>query len=381
MPTQEQRRLDEAREKKAGWKRWGPYLSERQWGTVREDYSDDGNAWSYLSHDQARSRAYKWGEDGIAGISDDKQRLCWALALWNGDDPIIKESLFGLTNAEGNHGEDVKEYYFYLDGHAHARIYDVFVEFAKAGPEDILIKISVANRGPAAATLHVLPHIWFRNTWWMNADAPRPALRQASSAAGALVIEAMHPDLGTRFLYAEGADDALFTENETNSERLFGSPNATPFVKDGINDAIVHGRPDAVNPDKTGTKSAVHYTLTVGPGETKEIRLRLSDVPPSGMPPFGDAFEQDFAARKAEADAFYISITPAELKADQASVMRQALAGMMWTKQYYFFDLDRWLAEHGAHPMEGGMRQSRNSEWYHMVNDDIISVPDKWEYL
>ncbi|MFC1466584.1 MAG: glucosidase [Candidatus Brachytrichaceae bacterium NZ_4S206] len=425
MTTREQQRLNEARAQKADWKKWGPYLSERQWGTVREDYSDNGDAWNYFSHDQARSRAYKWGEDGIAGICDDKQRLCWALALWNGQDPILKERLFGLTNAEGNHGEDVKEYYFYLDStptHSYMkylykypqraypyedlvktnarrtraemeyelldtgifdddRYYDVFVEFAKAAPEDILIEISVANRGPDSATLHVLPHLWFRNTWWMAPDAPRPSLRQIAHVNGRLVIEATHPDLGARYLYAEDAGEALFTENETNTERLFGQPNATPFVKDGINDAIVHGRREAVNPNKTGTKSAVHYALTIGPGETKVIRLRLSDAPPSdGDTPFGDAFDEILAARKSEADAFYASITPPSLDADQTNVMRQALAGMLWTKQYYFFDVDRWLEERHAHPILGGTRPSRNRDWYHMVNNDIISMPDKWEY-
>ncbi|QSA97779.1 glucosidase [Methylococcus sp. EFPC2] len=423
--TREQVRLDEAREKKIAWKKWGPYLSERQWGTVREDYSDDGNAWSYFSHDQARSRAYKWGEDGIAGISDDRQGLCWSLAVWNGQDPIIKERLFGLTNAEGNHGEDVKEYYFYVDStptHSYMkylykypqraypyedivqtnaartrtemeyelldtgvfegdRYYDIFVEFAKAAPEDILIKISVANRGPDTATLHVLPHLWFRNTWWLNPEAPRPALRELPNKGEALVVEASHPDLGVRYLYAEGAGEFLFTENETNAERLFGVPNPTPYVKDGINDAVVHGRREKVNPDLVGTKAAAHYELTVAPGETEVIRLRLSDVAPSAdQGPFTREYEQTFASRKQEADEFYTAITPPKLNADQANVLRQALAGMLWTKQYYYFDLDHWLEEHEANPILGGRRQFRNREWYHMVNSDIISMPDKWEY-
>jgi hypothetical protein len=424
-PNQEQGRLEQARDRKVPWKKWGPYLSERQWGTVREDYSDNGDAWGYFSHDQSRSRAYKWGEDGIAGISDDKQQLCWALGLWNGQDPIIKERLFGLTNAEGNHGEDVKEYYFYLDStptHSYMkylykypqraypyddlvrtngqrtragmeyelldtgifdddRYFDVFVEFAKATPEDILIKISVANRGPETATLHVLPHLWFRNTWWMKPDASKPALRELPKTGDVLVIEATHPVLGTRYLHAEGAGTLLFTENESNTERLWGAPNGSNYVKDGINYAVVHGQGDKVNPDRVGTKSAAQYEMSVGPGETRVIRLRLTDAPPmAGKRPFDAEFERIMTSRKQDADEFYTGITPPSLNADQANVMRQALAGMLWTKQYYFFDLDRWLEEHGAHPMVGGQRQFRNREWYHMVNDDIISMPDKWEY-
>jgi hypothetical protein len=427
----EQQRLDESRRDNVPWKKWGPYLSERQWGTVREDYSDNGDAWNYFSHDQSRSRAYKWGEDGIAGISDDKQRVCWALALWNGKDPIIKERMFGLTNSEGNHGEDVKEYYFYLDStptHSYMkylykypqraypyvdliqtnrrrtrnemeyelidtgifdddRYFDVFIEFAKDVPEDILIKISVANRGPDTATLHVLPHLWFRNTWWMNPnpDLPRPALRAVDGPKDVRVIEASHPELGTRYLYAEGASELLFTENETNTEWLWRTPNATKYVKDGVNDYIVHGLHDKVNPNQTGTKSAAHYEISVGPGETKVIRMRLTDVPPSegqqqGQRWFHEKYEQIFATRIKEADEFYTSISPPALNADQINVMRQALAGMLWTKQYYFFDLDLWLREHNANPAMGGTRQFRNRDWYHMVNDDVISMPDKWEY-
>ena len=318
--TVEHRRLEEAREQKIPWKKWGPYLSERQWGTVREDYSDSGDAWNYFSHDQARSRAYRWGEDGLAGISDDHQYLCFALALWNGKDPILKERLFGLTNSEGNHGEDVKEYYFYLDstpthsymkylykypqsaypyadivdtsGHRGRhepeyelldtgvfdddRYFDVFVEYAKAAAEDILIQITVCNRGPQPATVHVLPTVWFRRVWSSVGNAPRPVLRQADPG----VIAASHPDLGQRFLYCEGAATLLVTENETNNERLFHNANRSPYVKDGINDYIVHGHQDAVNPEKTGTKAAVHYPLTVGAGESRTIRLRLSDAAP-----------------------------------------------------------------------------------------------------
>ena len=309
----EQKRLEEARNETASWKKWGPYLSERQWGTVREDYSDDGNAWDYFSHDQARSRAYRWGEDGLAGLSDDKQLLCFALALWNGQDPILKERLFGLTNSEANHGEDVKEYYFYLDStptHSYMkylykypqaaypyhnlvatnrgrsrqdfeyelidtgvfdedRYFDVFVEYAKASPEDILVQITICNRGAEAATLHVLPTVWFRNTWSWGGAVPRPELRQEGHGEAGGVIAASHPKLGQRFFFAEGAAELLFTENETNTERLFGSPNRTPYVKDGINNYIVHGRQDAVNPEKKGTKASAHYRLTVGAGESK----------------------------------------------------------------------------------------------------------------
>src|SRR5262245_50996692 len=320
----EQQRLVEARERGVLWRKWGPYLSERQWGTVREDYSEDGNAWDYFSHDQARSRAYHWGEDGLAGFSDDKQFLCFSLALWNGNDPILKERLFGLTNSEANHGEDVKEYYFYLDStptHSYMkylykypqaaypyanlietnrsrgrqdfeyelidtgvfeenRYFDVFVEYAKAGPEDILVQITVCNRGPEAATLHVLPTVWFRNVWSWEEGAPRPELHQDGDSA----IAVKHPDLGEWFFYAEGAQALLFTENETNNERLFGSSNRTPYVKDGINNCIVHGRQDAVNPEMKGTKASAHYSLTVGAGQSQTLRLRLSDVTPVAAP-------------------------------------------------------------------------------------------------
>ena len=421
--TREQQRLAEAREQSVPWKRWGPYLSERQWGTVREDYSADGNAWDYFSHDQARSRAYRWGEDGIAGISDDKQTLCFALALWNGKDPIVKERLFGLTNSEGNHGEDVKEYYFYLDStptHSYMkclykypqaaypyallvdtnkkrsrqemeyelldtgvfdddRYFDVFVEYAKAGPEDILIRISAANRGPAPATLHVLPTLWFRNTWTWSAGAVKPLLKDAGSATGATVISASHPEFGDRRLYCEGEPTLLFTENETNNKRLFGTENATPYVKDAFNEYLVHRRHEAVNPGRTGTKAAASYRMTVAAGQTGVIRLRLTGAQ-AGATPFGSAFDETFAARLREADEFYRSITPPSSTEDEARVMRQAFAGMLWTKQYYFFDADRWLEEHQAHPLHGQTRQIRNREWYHMVNDHVISMPDKWEY-
>jgi hypothetical protein len=423
--TAEQQRLNESRLGKHPWKLWGPYLSERQWGTVREDYSDDGNAWNYFTHDQARARAYKWGEDGIAGLSDDQQRLCWALALWNGKDPILKERLFGLANAEANHGEDVKEYYFYLDStptHSWMRFlykypqaaypyedlvktnasrsrtemeyelldtgifdddryYDVFVEYAKAGPEDLLIQIGVANRGPEAATLHLLPQLWFRDTWWLRPDEPRPVLRAVTGPSGDSAVQAVHPALGAYFLYAEGAQALLFTENESNQERLWGQPNPQPYVKDAFHRYLVGGEADAVNPAQTGTKSAAHYVLNVGAGETVSVRLRLTTAAPEAKyRPFGADYGKAFAARRAEADAFYSAITPRSLGPDQTLVMRQALAGMLWTKQYYFFDLDRWLEERGANPVSGGKRHSRNREWVHMLNGHIISMPDKWEY-
>ena len=427
--TAEHTRLQEAREQQVPWKKWGPYLSERQWGTVREDYSDSGNAWDCFTHDDARSRAYRWGEDGLGGISDDRQLLCFALALWNGQDPILKERLFGLTNSEGNHGEDVKEYYFYLDStptHSYMkylykypqsaypydqlvaanqgrsrneleyelldtglfdqdRYFDVFVEYAKASPEDVLIQISVHNRGPEPATLHVLPTVWFRNVWSWGGNPPRPVLRQAAAGDGGGVIAASHPELGERFFYAEGSPALLFTENETNTERLFDTANRTPYVKDGINNAIVHGRQDAVNAEKTGTKASVHYLLTVGAGECQTLRLRLSDAAPAASKstrggPF-DSFDGLMKARRQEADEFYASVIPSSLNADAANVMRQALAGMLWSKQFYYYDVDKWLEERGANPFKRGRRMApRNEHWHHMYNADILSMPDKWEY-
>mgnify|MGYP002409334032 FL=1 len=423
--TSEGQRLLEIRDGGIPWRRWGPYLSERQWGTVREDYGEDGNSWAYFTHDQARSRAYRWGEDGIAGISDDAQRLCFALAFWNGADPILKERLFGLTNGEGNHGEDVKEYYYYLDNtptHSYMkylyrypqaafpyndlvetnrqrnrydleyelidtgifdgdRYFDVFVEYAKESPEDILVQITVHNRGPGEASLHVLPTLWFRNTWWQDGGAEKPSLKKTEGPPGTSVIAAGHPDLGQRYLYCEGAPELLFTENETNTERLFGIPSASPFVKDGINNYIVEGRTDAVNPDGFGTKSSAHYRLTLGPGEVQRIRLRLNQTPPSGEEaPFGKPFENVLSQRKQEADAFYDNITPPSVGPDAANVMRQALSGMLWTKQYYLYEVDRWLREHGSDAAAGQQISIRNNSWFHMVNADIISMPDKWEY-
>ncbi len=424
-PTSEQARLAEAREQGVPWKRWGPYLSERQWGTVREDYSADGNAWDYFSHDQARSRAYRWGEDGIAGFSDDKQRLCFALALWNGRDPILKERMFGLTNSEGNHGEDVKEYYYYVDStptHAYMkylykypqaaypygdlvatnrargrkdpeyelidtgvfdddRYFDVFVEYAKADPEDVLVQISAVNRGPDPAPLHVLPTLWFRNTWSGTPDGARPGLRAANGPGGRRAVAAVHADLGEWWLHCDGAPTLLFTENETNLARLFGGENRTPFVKDAFHAYLIDGRREAVNPAGTGTKAGAHYAMDVGAGETAVIRLRLHRAD-GGAPRAvsGKAFDDVVAARRSEADAFYAAITPPSVSADEALVMRQALAGMLWGKQYYAFDADRWLEEHSAHPLHGQARELRNRDWYHMVNDHVISMPDKWEY-
>jgi hypothetical protein len=421
---QEAARLEQARSSKTPWRKWGPYLSERQWGTVREDYSQDGNAWDYFTHDQARSRAYHWGEDGLAGVSDDKQRLCFSLGLWNGKDPILKERIFGLTNSEANHGEDAKEYYFYLDStptHSYMkylykypqaafpygdlieknrqrnrgdmeyelldtgifnedRYFDVFVEYAKQNPEDLLIQISVSNRGPEPATLHVLPTLWFRNTWTWWPGTPKPSLKQVPGQKEVQIIAASHADLGERYLYCEGDVPILFTENETNNKRIFGTDNASPYVKDGINDYVVQGNQNAVNPEKRGTKSAAHYELNVGAGTTAVIRMRLSDLPPTAWSDPFKSFAEIMQTRHAEADEFYQAITPERVSKDEALVMRQALAGMLWSKQYFFFDVDLWLKEHGQDPMKPGGRFMRNSEWFHMVNQHIISMPDKWEY-
>ena len=425
----EQIRIEEARLKKVPWKKWGPYLSERQWGTVREDYSVSGDAWNYFTHDQARSRTYRWGEDGLAGISDDRQRLCFALAVWNEKDPILKERLFGLSNAEGNHGEDVKEYYFYLDStptHSYMkylykypqasfpydklvatnrdrgrdepeyelldtgvfdqdRYFDLFVEYAKASPEDMLIQITVHNRGPEPATLHLLPTLWFRNDWSWGQDVARPGLRQLAQDEIGGIVTLSHRDFGKRFFYAHGAETLLFTENETNTQRLFGTTNPTPYVKDGIGNFIVHGEKGAVNPEKQGTKVSAHYPLTLGAGESRTIRLRLSDEPVEDSPKalgglFGKAFESVFKARLREADEFYGAVIPPSLSPDAASVMRQALAGMLWSKQFFFYDVDKWLKQHGFQAYKANERSIRNDRWAHMVNADVISMPDKWEY-
>ncbi|PIG93661.1 glucosidase [Gloeocapsopsis sp. IPPAS B-1203] len=416
--TQEEIRLEAALKHEAHWRRWGPYLSDRQWGTVREDYSSDGAAWDYFTHDQARSRAYRWGEDGIAGISDNHQRLCFAIALWNGEDAILKERLFGLTGSEGNHGEDVKEYYFYLDNtptHSYMkalykyphqafpytqlvaenrrrnrrepefelldtgifddnRYFDVFVEYAKQTAEDILIQIQVVNRG-TAATLHVLPTLWFRNTWSWGGEEIKPIL-QKFDRHGLSALAAFHPTLGKRYLYCQGETELLFTENETNTERLFNFPNAT-YVKDGINDYIVQGR-ETVNRD-SGTKAAACYLLNIGAGETRTIRLRLSDVP-NLTSPFR-TFDTTFSIRQQEADEFYQRITPCPLSEDMRHIQRQAFAGMLWSKQYYHYIVEDWLkGDLAAPPPPPDRKRARNHQWFHLYSDDILSMPDKWEY-
>lgn len=414
--TEEAKRLLEDRERTAYWKRWGPYLSERAWGTVREDYSADGCAWEYFPHDHARSRAYRWGEDGLAGISDRHQFLCFAIALWNGRDPILKERAFGLTANEGNHGEDVKDYYFYLDAtptHSYMkylykypqaefpyarlveenrsrdrsqpefelldtsvfdedRTFDVFVEYAKGDPEDICIRITVVNRGPEAATLDLLPTLWFRNTWsWGGAD-PKPGLYRGAEGT----IEAQHFYLGSRRLVCEPPHDLLFTDNETNTQRLFGFPNASPYVKDAFHDTVVHGASDAINPEHSGTKAAARYRLLLGPGETRVIRLRLTDGAANL-----DGFDEIFAARQAEADAFYAPLAPEDASEDARLVQRQAFAGLLWSKQFYYYDVQTWLRGDPGQPPPPPQRLcGRNRQWTHLYNDEVMSMPDKWEF-
>jgi Mannosylglycerate hydrolase MGH1-like glycoside hydrolase domain len=419
--TAEERRLRAAQ---AGvpWRAWGPYLSERQWGTVREDYSDGGDAWSYFTHDQARSRAYRWGEDGLAGISDDKQRLCLAVALWNERDPIIKERLFGLTNAEGNHGEDVKEYYFYVDNvptHSYQRYlykypqkefpyndlvaanrersrqefeyelintgvfdeqdyFDVVVEHVKAAPEDVYCRVTVHNRSDNDAVLRVLPTLWFRNTWSWTDDEPKPLLTRVAGEYP--VVRAEHHQLGTYYLYAEKQATLLFCENETNMPRVFGEEPRTRFPKDGIGDHILHGA-DTVNPAETGTKAAAHTRLDVPAGGRATVSVRLSREAPANLASPFDGADELFETRRAEADEFYDAITPPSVTDDAKAVMRQALAGMLWSKQCYYFDVDRWLRERGAHPLRMPVKRgTRNESWFHMFNHDVVSMPDKWEY-
>jgi len=425
--TAEERRLEESLDRKTHWKRWGPYVSERAWGTVREDYSAGGTAWDYFSHDHARSRAYRWNEDGLAGICDRHQMMCFALALWNGRDPILKERIFGLTGSEGNHGEDVKEYYFYLDStptHSYMkylykypqaefpyarlveenrsrdkhsaefelldtgafndnRNFDVFVEYAKVDAEDILIKITASNRGPEAARIHLLPTVWFRNRWsWGDNDDAKPVARNASSENGPARIELEHFMLGHRWLYCEGAPELLFTENETNTQRLFNSANTSPYVKDAFHNYVIHGKQDAVNPEQTGTKAAAHYAPIVGPGGSATIRLRLTNQEIKGNPKmFGKEFELVFAARQQEADEFYATVIPQDLSADARNVMRQAFAGMLWSKQFYHYVVKQWLEgdpKTSAPPQE--RLKGRNHQWPNLYNADVISMPDKWEY-
>jgi hypothetical protein len=425
--TKEEERLQESRERTAHWKRWGPYLSERAWGTVREDYSPQGTAWDHLPHDHARSKAYRWNEDGLAGLSDRHQRICFAIALWNGRDPILKERLFGLTGNEGNHGEDVKEYYFYLDStptHSYMkylykypqaafpyaelvaenrrrdkrspeyelldtgvfnedRYFDVLVEYAKASPEDILVRIRVTNRGPEAAHLHVLPTIWFRNTWSWDHDAPRPLLRRAKGEERKEVIELNDPSYGRRWLYCEGAPQLLFTENETNARRLYGAENGAPYAKDGINEYLVQGVKEAVNPAQEGTKASAYYPLIIGPGETATVRLRLADrEKPNGHGEvFGAWFNRIVSERQTEADAFYATVIPQELSPDAQRVARQAFGGLLWSKQFYHYVVEPWLkGDPGQPPPPPERRSGRNHQWTHLHNADVISMPDKWEY-
>jgi hypothetical protein len=429
--TPEHERLQQSQERSAHWKRWGPYLSERAWGTVREDYSPYGTAWDYLPHDHARSKAYRWGEDGLGGICDRHQYICFALALWNGRDPILKERLFGLTGSEGNHGEDVKEYYYYLDStptHSYMkylykypqvefpyarlvgenrrrgrsapeyelidtgvfdddRYFDVYVEYAKASPEDMLMRLTIINRASEAAALDLLPTLWFRNTWVWQPGAQRPSLHRYEAPFSSLVpstyaiVEAENDSYGKRWLYCEGTPTLLFTENETNTERLYGVPNASPYVKDSINDHIVHGKQEAINPAQVGTKVAAHYHLMVGAGETVSVQLRLSNRGPEDLLPFGEAFTEVFEQRKREADEFYTTIISPGLAEDAANVQRQAFAGMLWSKQFYYYDIKTWLAgDPGQPPPPAERRSRRNREWTHLYNADVISMPDKWEY-
>ncbi|MGB7022776.1 MAG: hypothetical protein WBD73_03180 [Candidatus Acidiferrales bacterium] len=430
----EQQRIEESRQRKVHWKRWGPYLSERQWGTVREDYSPNGDAWEYFPHDHARSRVYRWGEDGIAGFCDRHQRICFALALWNERDAILKERLFGLNNREGNHGEDVKEYYFYLDATPTSsylkclykypqaafpykqllaenrqrtredpefelmdtgifdenRYFDVFVEYAKASAEDILIRISAVNRGPEAAPLHLLPTLWFRNTWAWGGAVRQAGAERIPSPAGTAIIEFHQSDYGTRWLIAEGAPELLFTENETNTELLYNFRNQAPYVKDGIHNYMVHGKKDAVNPAQTGTKVAAHYPIQLKPGANTFIRLRLTDQSPLSQPGkdkstvvdfFGAEFEATFNERIKEADEFYAGRAEQKMSDDARLAQRQAFAGLLWGKQSYHYEVRRWLLGDPTQPPPPPERLTgRNHQWVHVYNADVISMPDKWEY-
>jgi hypothetical protein len=419
----ERRRLQESDDKRAPWKRWGPYVSERAWGTVREDYSADGDAWHYFPFEQAHARAYRWNEDGIAGVCDRQQHICFALALWNGRDPILKERLFGLSGPQGNHGEDVKEQYYYLDStptHSYMkylykypqarfpyerlveetarrgrtdpefeildtgvfdedRYFDVFVEYAKAAPEDVLVRITAINRGPDAAHLEILPTIWFRNRWSWTAGSPRPSMSVGAAAPGVAAIFLDDEVYGRRYLYCEGTPDLLFTENDTNAARLFGTANPSRFAKDGINDFVVAGTAGAVNPGGTGTKCSARYRTTIAAGGRAELQLRFTDAPMAA--PFQQSFAQVFADRLAEADAFYGTVIPGELSDDARNVMRQAFAGLLWSKQFYHYDVRQWLTGDPAQPTPPEARRSgRNREWKHLNNADVISMPDKWEY-
>jgi hypothetical protein len=415
--TAEEQRLKDAEGARSSWKLWGPYLSERQWGTVREDYSAGGEAWNYLTHDEARSRAYRWGEDGLAGICDRDQTICFALALWNGRDPILKERLFGLGNAEGNHGEDVKELYYYLDAtpsHSYLkmlykypqcefpytqlveenarrglqaneyelidtaafdgdRYWDVFVEYFKAAPDDTLVQISIHNRSPAEARVHVLPQLWFRNTWSWAAGSERPSL--SAQADGS--IAAQHASLGGYHLYAEPQHELLFCDNETNVQRLY-AVKASGHFKDAFHEYIVQGNRGAVNPVRTGTKAAVHYVLQVPGGGASQIRLRLCAR--SQAQPFAD-FAGVAAARLREADEFYAALQLNQPNQDARLIQRQAFAGMIWSKQFYNYEVRTWLMGDSGQPTPPAARiNGRNSDWKHFDSCDIFSMPDKWEY-
>jgi len=428
--TQEETRLAEDARREKNWKRWGPYLSERQWGTVREDYSEDGDCWDYFPHDHARSRAYRWGEDGLLGITDRECRLCFALALWNGKDPILKERLFGLTGPEGNHGEDVKECYYYLDStptHSYMkalykypqaefpykwlveenrrrgrdapefelldtgvfndnRYFDVFAEYAKAGPDDILMRITVANRGPEAATLHLLPTLWYRNTWIWGCKHDGCWMKPHISMASGSVVQGDHVNFGKHYLAAGPGPDQqappfLFTENETNTAQLFETPSYTPYVKDAFHEYVVHGNSGAINPTTTGTKVAAHYNLTIPAGQEVAIRLRLSNQPLTVEKNLGKEFDDVFTARVREADEFYAASIPAETSAEEKNVVRQAYAGLLWSKQFYHYIVRDWLDGDPQQPPPPASRKSgRNAEWQHVYSRDVISMPDKWEY-
>ena len=422
--TAEHRRLADSEARRADWKQWGPYLSERAWGTVREDYSATGEAWDYFPHDHARSRAYRWNEDGLAGFCNRFQNICLGIALWNERDPILKERLFGLTGPEGNHGEDVKEYYFYLDGtptHAYmkmlykypqvefpyarlvgenrrrgrdaqefelidalreafgeSRYFDVFVEYAKADQEDILCRISAVNRGPDPAPIHILPHLWYRNTWSWGHNPERPEMCGRDARA----VYTQHRHLGARWWYVASDDGQapalLFTENDTNAERLFNAPNATPYVKDGIHEAVVHGRADRVNPERKGTKVAAHFKAVVAPGETFTVRVRFTDIPQDD--PFGRV-DATFKRRIREADEFYAAVQRPGLSEDERRVQRQAFAGLLWSKQFYHYSVELWLrGDSGQPPPPDSRRRGRNADWAHFYSLDVLSMPDKWEY-
>jgi len=449
--TTEDLRLEESRERKKHWKRWGPYLSERQWGTVREDYSADGTAWEFFPFEHAHARTYRWGEDGLGGISDRHQMICLAMAVWNGRDPIFKERLFGLTGNQGNHGEDVKEQYFYLDStptHSYMRMlykypqaefpyrqlveenqkrgrgepefelldtgvfsenryFDVFIEYAKSDWEDVLVRITAYNRGPEAAELHVLPTLWFRNTWSWGKDLRRPAVRKAADLKTGVCAEVEHWMYGKRWLVVEGRPELLFTENETNYVNLFNFRERSPYVKDAFHEYVIRGNKSAVNPAMNGTKMTAHSVFRLAPGECATLKLRLTDVDPRGsMDPelpwiggrsaagqhtpsagvlapsdFGEGFDALFAQRQKEADEFYDSRIPRNLSADARMVMRQAYSGLLWSKQFYHYAVETWLEGDPAGPEPPAARKKgRNKDWTHLYNDDVLSMPDKWEY-